>query len=203
MVRINDYETVKGEETALNRRLVDEGLRDYSQDSAYSTLCKHLDVSLDDPVNLTEYWKWIEGKHGRAEDELFLKATPPIAEADQRDSILVVGTNPDIKIMDEHLRHPHNYVDSEAVKAANAMGLEQTAQGYPHGSTKFVTDFWGDFFGDADFLEGKVTIPKGIISSGRMRKDFAHAGMTLDVSDRLAEIAHNWNMPYQQVPSAE
>lgn len=66
-----------------------------------------------------------------------------------------------------------------------------------------VGSFWEQFFGEDKFLDNidRINVPRAIIGTGSMRNYNAYGGETMDVRERLEEIASAWNIPIQLIES--
>lgn len=220
MKRKNDYLQMQEQLQELER-----AMRPGNEN--YDALCKRLE-EIGKPaqeITTTLYWHWLaQGKTAG----MYLYATPPIGEAALSERVLIVGTKAETKDMYTMLEGLETYkrvmqilqerrhkLPSGIVNVLPAPSYEGSSHDlviatksiekygvspeYVFSAT--VGSFWQSFFGEDNFLDHKekVSIPMAIIGTGKMRHyDDRLGGTTLDVQERLEEIALAWTIPIQK-----
>ena len=180
----------------------------------------------DEEITKTMYWRWLVERDDFPEE--FFNNTPPIGEAPESDRILIAGTNVETRDMYKILQGLETYqrVRNEIqnrykMPAENISGIETLLKEHDQElivSTDYlekydvqpeyvfssrVGSFWEDFFGEKDFLDNldKISIPSAIITTGYMRNRNKYGGQTLNVKERLKEIASAWDIPLKIIKS--
>ena len=196
----------------------------------YDELCMRLGEfgKANPTIKKTLYWQWLV-EMGEDLPELLFHNTPPIGEARESDRILITGTKVETgdmytilrgmevyqRVMKEISRRrkwlpqgitqlPAPYVAPPGTELAVAVAAVQQQEGAPEFSfSGRVASFWENFFGQDDFLDSldKVSVPRAIIGTGKMRNYNKYGGETLFVDDRLKEISNAWGIPIQIIES--
>jgi hypothetical protein len=133
-----------------------------------------------DIVDRTTLWQYSVERNTDSMSLLFYR-TPPVLEAVKADRLLFVGTRDDLVFELSDL-----YRTISASEPSTKLSVCTTA-----------ANFWRSFFDRDNFLDSQETstIPKGIISTGKIRNSVLGCNETLKVADRLERIASSWGIP--------
>lgn len=112
-------------------------------------------------------------------EEMFYNTPPVDSEISARKSILIVGTN------------------AEVWEIRDKLGNEVTSSNGQLASLEYASrmeSFWEIFFNSEQFLEGEVTKPGMIATSGYIRNYNFRGGETVGVKGRLTQIAEEFGI---------
>lgn len=156
-------------------------------------------------ITKTLFWHWQTEKGFHPES--FFYATPPIGEAKESNRILITGTNREtsdmykiIEGLKTYRRVMREIRGSQELSESTESGLLATKSIEEYGFTPeyvFASQlgtFWKRFFGDENFLDNEVSVPRAIIGTGYMRNYNRRGGETVYGAKRLEEIASDWNL---------
>lgn len=178
----------------------------------------------EEEITNTLYWKWTIDKEGDRLEQFFYN-TPPISKAEESNRVLVTGTDKEVKDLVKFfdvvkqsninlkkemrsLKHLEGTLSPKLLlRAPKTYGYLSHLADIEDPEYCFASQvgaFWGSFFGEEDFLDdtSKITVPAAIIGTGNMRNYDSHnGGETLDVAERLREIAKDWEIPIYIIQS--
>jgi len=130
--------------------------------------------------------------------EMFFYNTPPVGNVSLDDRVLVTGTNAEVSSLGSSI--DEREFSGGYFKNLNPRLLDELRTS-PISYCSRVGSFWEGFFGSKDFLDVKVTVPKLVVATGDMRNYNFLGGETLDVRDRLKDIACRFGTKLEMVPS--
>jgi len=117
-------------------------------------------------------------------------ATPPIESPRHSDRILITGTKAEIGSL---------YREVEELKSGKPSRMlnkfTEEIRDNPINYCATVGSFWRYFFDQKDFLDYEVSVPKKIIGTGALRNYNMYGGETMDVKERLKEVAEKFKVP--------
>ena len=179
------------------------------------------------PARITDFWHWTIDETADW-PELWFYATPPVAEASPSNRILVSGTNVEVRDLDKMIEGFEAYqrVVKELNSRKNGPNMIVSKPVVPENPNTFLTiinsnlpyvagvkpvyayasrvgGFWDKFFENRDFLDNLEvnSVPLAIVATGKMRNYNSYGGETINVRERLEEIARDWNVPIKFIES--
>lgn len=216
-------EIVRADHRLMNRRLQRLNGRLHSGDAQYDGLKARLRDLKKGNVKITRtmYWNWCHDSGGDFPEDLFYN-TPPVAQAQDSNRVLVTGTKVETNSMYQMLEalkggpeaveelHRKNREEKLPQLLKTPMGrdisvIHQILIGGVQPDYRYcsqVGSFWGEFFGDS-FLDrlDENSVPRAIVATGFMRNYNCIGGETLEVMSRLKRVAHEWRIPIYRVPA--
>lgn len=213
--RVKSYDAARAELTALEASM-------RKGNKSYDSLITRLKTSKNKrSIDKTMVWIWntdIFEKEGDYEIVWF-NATPPVSEAYSDNRLLLVGTKCEVgdiyyglekfgELIEQFSKREVRKEIVDTAKRArisieekvNEIGIEMNDLKYTYCATTGI--FWEKFFDQERFLDNpKITVPRAIIATGLIRNYCEGAGSTIDVTDRLKNIADAWNIPIRFISS--
>lgn len=135
-------------------------------------------------IDSTTLWQYSVERNTDSLSLLFF-TSPPVFEAVKAERVLFVGTRSDLT---NELGELYRTISSsEPATKLNTCTM--------------ASNFWARFFDCDNFLDQQtsLTIPKAIISTGKIRNEVRGCNETLDAVARLEEIARNWGIPLKLI----
>jgi hypothetical protein len=150
-------------------------------------------------INETMLWQWRLDRGKNIPEAFFWNFPLPMVE----DRALIVGTRSEVGILNEAVEKIRNGEPIPPIRNAKReiISIKKFEGAMVEIFTSEITftcdtgAFWGDFFGRWDFLDGRVTRPRLIVSTGYIRNYNYAGGETCEVSERLEEIAARYEIP--------
>lgn len=133
---------------------------------------------------------------------------PPVENPGDSNRILITGTNAEVQSLDIYVKKRTGRSDDvpkilrdydRDVKIPQDL-LERIRSSKIKYCSQ-VGSFWQSFFGEKDFLDKPISIPRQIVATGFMRNYNMQGGETIDVRDRLEEVAKVYGSEIEFIPS--
>ncbi len=131
-------------------------------------------------------------------------ADPPVKNPKPSNRFLVAGTKVELRNLAEMFENPGEINEGNPPeydhKARSHLKklIEETKQGVVEYCSQ-LNDFWSAFFGEEDFLDKPMTLPKKMIATGLMRDYLGGYGMYRHVEERLRKISSTYHIPLELI----
>ena len=168
----------------------------------------------DETVRKTSFWEWEQlspllvpdPDGGSAIISAYLPlftSTPPVYEADQGSSLMMVGRRMPMMRFLERVRGSEVEYGKVLEEIGDEKGFREILGQYRREEIKSrsleeVGTFWKTFFLKKEYLDeasSELRLPKAIATTGISKDVYRGHNVELDIEGRLREIADEWNIP--------